>query len=279
MSEINIVPLIDVMLVLLIVSMVTVPLLNQGIEVNLPQDSSGALEEYDEDPLVVTVRADKRIYVNVGVSADFDDDSFISFEEMEERTSKVLSARPNVPVFVRGDQDLDYGYVMQVNPCTQRSRSRRCRLGNRTRGDLAPMQWIKTYGVPLSLALVLHAAALLFQFALADGLKIKPDERILEPRVVRATLIVLDMQESSTEMVAPPTLSPMIPLPETVSTPTAEEEKNILDELDVTEESQKRLETLEELRDSTLEDDISDTIQSLAELALDEESATYVKSD
>lgn len=138
------------------------------------------------------------------------------------------------------------------------------------------MQWLKTYSVPVLLALVLHGAALLFQFALADGLKIKPDERILEPRVVRATLIVLDMQESSKEMVAPPTLSPMIPLPETVSTPTAEEEKDILDELDVTEESQKRLETLEELRDSTLEDDISDTIQSLAELALDEESATYV---
>lgn len=138
------------------------------------------------------------------------------------------------------------------------------------------MQWIRTYSIPVLLALVLHSAALLFQFALADGLKIQSDERILEPRVVRATLIVLDMQESSKEMVAPPTLSPMIPLPETVSTPTAEEEKDILDELDVTEESQKRLETLEELRDSTLEDDISDTIQSLAELALDEESATYV---
>ncbi|MXZ56177.1 MAG: ExbD/TolR family protein [Gammaproteobacteria bacterium] len=114
MSQINIVPLIDVMLVLLIVSMVTVPLLNQGIEVNLPQDSSGTLEDYDEDPLVVTVRADKRIYVNVGVSAEFDEDSFISFEEMQERTEKVLSARPNVPVFIRGDQALDYGYVMQV---------------------------------------------------------------------------------------------------------------------------------------------------------------------
>ena len=114
MSQINIVPLIDVMLVLLIVSMVTVPLLNQGIEVNLPQDASGTLEDYDEDPLVVTVRADKRIYVNVGVSAEFDEDSFISFEEMQERTEKVLSARPNVPVFIRGDKALDYGYVMQV---------------------------------------------------------------------------------------------------------------------------------------------------------------------
>ena len=114
MSQINIVPLIDVMLVLLIVSMVTVPLLNQGIEVNLPQDSSGPLEEYDEDPLVVTVRADQRIYVNVGVSADFDEDSFISFEEMQERTGKVLNARPNVPVYLRGDQTLNYGYIMKI---------------------------------------------------------------------------------------------------------------------------------------------------------------------
>lgn len=113
-SQINVVPLIDVMLVLLIVSMVTVPLLNQGIEVNLPQESSDALEDYDEDPLVVTVREDQRIYVNVGVAAEFNEDSFISFEEMKDRTSKVLSARPNVPVFVRGDKALDYGYVMQV---------------------------------------------------------------------------------------------------------------------------------------------------------------------
>ena len=114
MSQINMVPLIDVMLVLLVVSMITVPLLNQGIEVNLPQDSAGPLEDYDEDPLVVTVRADQRIYVNVGVAADFDEEAFISFKEMEERTSKVLNARPNVPVFVRGDQSLDYGYVMKV---------------------------------------------------------------------------------------------------------------------------------------------------------------------
>ena len=114
MSQINIVPLIDVMLVLLIVSMVTVPLLNQGIEVNLPQDSSELLEEYDEDPLVVTVRSDERIYVNVGVSANFDEDSYISFEEMQERTRKVLNARPNVPVYIRGDRSLNYGYIMKV---------------------------------------------------------------------------------------------------------------------------------------------------------------------
>lgn len=138
------------------------------------------------------------------------------------------------------------------------------------------MDWIRNYGIAFVLALLLHGAALLFQFALVDGLQFEPEETILQPRVVRATLIVLDVQESASEMIAPPSLSPMIPLPEVVSTPTSEEEKDILDELDVSEESQKRLQTLEELRDSTLKDDISETIQSLADLALDEESATYV---
>lgn len=138
------------------------------------------------------------------------------------------------------------------------------------------MQWIRNYGIAFVLALLLHAAVVLFQFALVDGLKFKSDEVILQPKVVRATLIILDTQESTREMAAPPSLSPIIPLPETVASPTAEEEKDILDDLDVSEESQKRLQTLEELRDSTLEDDVSETIQSLTDLALDEESATYV---
>ena len=140
------------------------------------------------------------------------------------------------------------------------------------------MQWIRTYGIAFVLALLLHTAALLFQFALVDGLKFNPKETIFQPRVVRATLIVLDVQESSSEMTAPPTLSPMIPLPETTSSPTPEEERNILDDLDLDEESRKRLQTLEELRDSTLEDDILDTIQSIEDLAVDEESASYLNA-
>ena len=140
------------------------------------------------------------------------------------------------------------------------------------------MQWIRTYGIALMLALLLHTAALLFQFALVDGLKFKPEETIFQPRVVRATLIVLDVQESSSEMIAPPTLSPMIPLPETASTPTPQEERDILDDLGLDEESRKRLQTLEELRDSTLEDDISDTIQSLEDLSVDEESASFLNA-
>ena len=138
------------------------------------------------------------------------------------------------------------------------------------------MHWIRDYGIAFVLALLLHVAALIFQFALVGGLKFQSEEVILQPKVVRATLIVLDTQENAPEMTAPPSLSPMIPLPETESTPTVEEEKDILDDLDLSDESQERLQTLEELRDSTLEDDISETIQSLSDLALDEESATYV---
>jgi len=114
MSEINLVPLIDVMLVLLIVSMVTVPLLTQGIDVDLPQQSSEPLEDADKNPLVVTIRADERIYLNVGVSDIFDEDSFITKEELQSNTSKVINARPLVPVFLRADQNLPYGRIIEI---------------------------------------------------------------------------------------------------------------------------------------------------------------------
>ncbi|MDE0093832.1 MAG: protein TolR [Gammaproteobacteria bacterium] len=114
MSEINLVPLIDVMLVLLIVSMVTVPLLTQGIDVDLPQQSSEPLEDADKNPLVVTIRADERIYLNVGVSDIFDEDSFVTKEELQSNASKVISARPLVPVFLRADQNLPYGRIIEI---------------------------------------------------------------------------------------------------------------------------------------------------------------------
>ncbi|MXX95360.1 MAG: ExbD/TolR family protein [Gammaproteobacteria bacterium] len=114
MSEINLVPLIDVMLVLLIVSMVTVPLLTQGIDVDLPQQSSEPIEDADKNPLVVTIRVDERIYLNVGVSDIFDEDSFVTKEELQSNASKVISARPLVPVFLRADQNLPYGRIIEI---------------------------------------------------------------------------------------------------------------------------------------------------------------------
>lgn len=114
MSEINLVPLIDVMLVLLIVSMVTVPLLTQGIDVDLPQQSSEPLEDADKSPLVVTIRADERIYLNVGVSDVFDENSFVTKEELQTNARKVINARPLVPVFLRADQNLPYGRIIEI---------------------------------------------------------------------------------------------------------------------------------------------------------------------
>ena len=140
------------------------------------------------------------------------------------------------------------------------------------------MHWMRTYGNAFVLALLLHAAALLFQFALVGGLEPKPDKTIFQPKVVRATLIVLEEPRGGSSMVTPPPISPVIPLPETHSTPSKPEETDTPEIFDEATEIKERLQTLEELRDSTLEDDISQTIKSLEDLAVDEESATYVNA-
>ena len=121
MSQINVVPLIDVMLVLLVISMVAVPMLTQGIDVDLPQNSSELLEGGDDNPLVVTLSENGRIYVNIGVSDIYDEDEFVSLEELKERTTKVLNARPQIPVFVRADERLAYGQVVEVMQALQDS--------------------------------------------------------------------------------------------------------------------------------------------------------------
>ncbi|MCY4142426.1 MAG: protein TolR [Gammaproteobacteria bacterium] len=121
MSQINVVPLIDVMLVLLVISMVAVPMLIQGIDVDLPQKPSETLEGGDDNPLVVTVDENGRIYLNIGVSDIYDEDEFVTLETLKERASKVLGARPDIPVFVRADKRLAYGEVVEVMQALQES--------------------------------------------------------------------------------------------------------------------------------------------------------------
>ena len=70
-SEINVVPYIDVMLVLLVIFMATAPLLTQGVKVNLPKAPSDPIEDSDQNPLVVTIREDGAIFINVG-ETEFD---------------------------------------------------------------------------------------------------------------------------------------------------------------------------------------------------------------
>lgn len=121
MSQINVVPLIDVMLVLLVISMVAVPMLIQGIDVDLPQKPSEVLEGGDDNPLVVTVDDNGRIYLNIGVSDIYDEDEFVTLETLKERASKVLAARPDIPVFVRADKKLQYGQVVEIMQALQES--------------------------------------------------------------------------------------------------------------------------------------------------------------
>jgi biopolymer transport protein TolR len=111
MAEINVVPYIDVMLVLLIIFMVTAPLLTQGIEVELPKAGAEPLDPtQDADPLVLSVDADGNFYLNVGD----DEDSPIDPERIVKLTSVVLEKSPDTPILVKADFRVPYGDVVSA---------------------------------------------------------------------------------------------------------------------------------------------------------------------
>jgi biopolymer transport protein TolR len=110
MSEINVVPYIDVMLVLLVIFMVTAPLMTQGIKVDLPEASSGPLEIDENEPLlVVSVNAEGTYYMNVG-----EDDEAVELSLIADRAGKIISANPSIKVMVEGDRTLAYGAVVNL---------------------------------------------------------------------------------------------------------------------------------------------------------------------
>ncbi len=104
MSEINVTPMVDVMLVLLIIFMVTAPLLTSGVEVDLPETSSAAIKGEDE-PLAVSVNAQGAIFVQ---------DTEVTLETLADRLAVVSKQNHDLRIFVRGDRAIDYGRVMQV---------------------------------------------------------------------------------------------------------------------------------------------------------------------
>ena len=109
-AEINVVPYIDVMLVLLIIFMVTAPLLMQGVEVELPKAEAQAVESDDSDPLIASIKANGELFLNVGG----DESTAISPEALQRRVGAVLRANPNKPVLVWGDQAVAYGDVVSL---------------------------------------------------------------------------------------------------------------------------------------------------------------------
>lgn len=114
MAEINVVPYIDVMLVLLVIFMATAPLLTQGVVVDLPQTNSEPIAEAQDDPLVVSVRADGAIFVNLGITDDEEQGTRVTEFSLADQATKIMTARPDIPVYVRADHALDYGRVVQV---------------------------------------------------------------------------------------------------------------------------------------------------------------------
>ena len=110
MSEINVVPYIDVMLVLLVIFMITAPLLAQGVKVDLPQVPSEPLEGSAEEPLIVTVDSAGEAYLNYGEGQDQPLDA----ETLVNRVNALLRRRPGIPVLVKGDRSVAYGDVIRV---------------------------------------------------------------------------------------------------------------------------------------------------------------------
>jgi biopolymer transport protein TolR len=117
MSEINVVPYIDVMLVLLIIFMITAPLLSQGVKVDLPQVSSKPIEQSDKDPVIINVDKEGNFYITYGENSD----QPVAPEELINRVNALLKYQPGIPILVGGDKDVPYGKVVQLMGLLQRA--------------------------------------------------------------------------------------------------------------------------------------------------------------
>ena len=103
-SQINVTPLVDVMLVLLVIFMVTAPIIQQGVQVNLPQAKAGAIPG-TEDLLVVTIAKNGKIYLN---------DNATSLEELGQKLRAIRKLQADKQVYLRADQDVRYGIVVKT---------------------------------------------------------------------------------------------------------------------------------------------------------------------
>jgi biopolymer transport protein TolR len=117
MSEINVVPYIDVMLVLLVIFMITAPLLTTGVEVDLPQAAAEPMDKDADEPLIVTVNKEGNYYLSVGDEPDkpIDDAAMITL------TAAVLKHKPGTPVMIRGDGRVEYSKVVYAMTLLQQA--------------------------------------------------------------------------------------------------------------------------------------------------------------
>jgi len=104
MADINVTPMVDVMLVLLVIFMVTAPLLTSGVPVDLPKTQAGQLKG-DDQPLSVSVDKQGRIFLQ---------DTEVQLDELAPRLKAITAAKPDTRIFVKGDSGINYGRVMEV---------------------------------------------------------------------------------------------------------------------------------------------------------------------
>ena len=104
MSDINVTPLVDVMLVLLIIFMVTAPMMMQGVNVALPQTTSKPLTT-EKDHLTVTIDRGQQVFIN---------DYKVALETLQAKMEKILEGRPDQKVYLRADKSVPYGVVVKV---------------------------------------------------------------------------------------------------------------------------------------------------------------------
>jgi biopolymer transport protein TolR len=110
MSEINVVPYIDVMLVLLVIFMITAPLLSQGVKVDLPQVPSKPMPPQDREPVVISVDGGGNFFINFGEAQD----KPVPAQELATRVAALKKYQPQIPVYVKGDRAVDYGRVVEL---------------------------------------------------------------------------------------------------------------------------------------------------------------------
>lgn len=115
MAEINVVPYIDVMLVLLIIFMVTAPMLMQGVKVDLPEANADPVDNQDSEPLIVSVKSSGELFLNLGSG----EDQSLSLATIKQRVAVIMRRNPNKPVLVWGDRAVAYGEVVTLMTALQ----------------------------------------------------------------------------------------------------------------------------------------------------------------
>jgi biopolymer transport protein TolR len=110
MAEINVVPYIDVSLVLLIIFMVTAPMLQTGVDVELPQAEAKTIDTSQELPIIISVDAEGDLFLDVGNQGDAE----VEEADLAARVTEALASKPGLAVLIRGDRKVDYGRVVAV---------------------------------------------------------------------------------------------------------------------------------------------------------------------